>query len=146
MNRPSNNCILLVEDNPGDILLTKEALKNSKIRTRLHVVSNGEMALQYLSGINDNGGNTEPRLILLDLNLPKIDGREVLRFIKNKESLKHIPVIILSMSKSQEDILNCYKLHANCFISKPIDFEQFTDVMRSIETYWFSTVKLPYSG
>jgi chemotaxis family two-component system response regulator Rcp1 len=135
--------ILLVEDNLGDIRLTEEALKESKVLSRLNVVRNGEDAVEYL---RKTGGFTEsrrPDLILLDLNLPKKNGREVLAEIKMDEDLKRIPVVILTTSEAEQDIIQSYNLHANCYIIKPVNFDQFANVVRSIEHFWFSVVKLP---
>lgn len=135
--------ILLVEDNPGDARLAKEALKESKIHNNLYIVSDGEEALQFLRKEGEFSGAVTPDLILLDLNLPKIDGREVLDIVKRDENLKMIPVVILTTSRAEEDIVKSYKLHANCFISKPLDLDQFMKVVKSIEDFWLSIVKLP---
>ncbi len=135
--------ILLVEDNPGDARLAKEALKESKIHNNLYIVLDGEEALQFLRKEGEFSGAVTPDLILLDLNLPKIDGREVLDTVKRDENLKMIPVVILTTSRAEEDIIKSYKLHANCFISKPLDLDQFMKVVRSIEDFWLSIVKLP---
>jgi len=135
--------ILLVEDNPGDARLTREALSTSKVRNNLHRASDGEEAMRFL---RHEGGFAEvptPDLILLDLNLPRRDGREVLEDIKNDPALKHIPVVILTSSQAEEDILRSYRLHANCFITKPVDLEQLTRVVQGIEQFWFTLVKLP---
>lgn len=135
--------ILLVEDNPGDVLLTQEALRESKVANHLYVVRDGEEAMAFLrrQGLFDRA--VRPDLILLDLNLPKKDGREVLAEIKADEDLKRIPVVVLTVSQAEEDILKSYNLHANCFISKPLDLEQFMKVVRSIEDFWLTIVKLP---
>lgn len=138
--------ILLVEDNPGDVRLTKEALKESKLRNKLYTVGDGEEAMAFLRREGRYGDATRPDLILLDLNLPKKDGREVLGEIKSDQNLKRIPVVILTVSKAEEDILKSYNLHANCYISKPIDMEQFVKVVKSIEDFWFTIVKLPPDG
>jgi chemotaxis family two-component system response regulator Rcp1 len=135
--------ILLVEDNLGDIRLTKEALKDSKILNILNVVRNGEQALDYLRKSNEYTDAVRPDLILLDLNLPKKNGQEVLAEIKTDPDLKRIPVVILTTSKAELDILQSYNLHANCYIIKPVNFEDFTTVIRSIENFWFTVVKLP---
>jgi two-component system, chemotaxis family, response regulator Rcp1 len=135
--------ILLVEDNPDDIDLTIEALKDAKVDNILKVVRNGEEALSYLRGEGENHGALRPDLILLDLNMPKRDGREVLKEIKNHPSFRRIPVVILTTSQADEDILNTYDLHANCYITKPVDFNQFLKVIRSIEDFWLTVVKLP---
>jgi chemotaxis family two-component system response regulator Rcp1 len=135
--------ILLVEDNPGDARLAKEALKDSKIRNNLDTVGDGEEAIKYLKKEGKYANVSRPDLILLDLNLPKKDGREVLKEIKEHEDFKRIPVVILTMSKSEEDILKSYNLHANCYITKPIDLNQFVKVVKSIEDFWLTIVKLP---
>jgi CheY-like chemotaxis protein len=135
--------ILLVEDNPGDVELAKEALQESKLLSNLVTVSDGEAAVQYLRRQGQYKDAVRPDLIILDLNLPKKDGREVLKDIKEDENLKSIPVVILTMSKDEADMLKLYKLHANCFITKPIDFTQFINVVRAIENFWFTIVCLP---
>ena len=135
--------ILLVEDNPGDIRLTREAFKDGKIKNTLNVVMDGEEAIQYLRKTDAHKGAETPDIILLDLNLPKKDGREVLVEIKNDPVLKSIPVIILTTSSAQQDISNTYSNHANCYIMKPVDFSQFITVIRTIEDFWLSIVKLP---
>jgi len=137
--------ILVVEDSPGDVRLTIEALKDAKIHNHLNVVSDGEEALAFLRKQGQYANAPRPDLILLDLNLPKKDGREVLKEIKQEENLKRIPVVVLTISTAEKDILKAYDLHANCYINKPVDFEQFTDVVKSIEDFWFSVVKLPRS-
>ncbi len=135
--------ILLVEDNPGDVRLVIEGLKESKIINKLNVVEDGVEALAYLKKEGKYEGKTRPDLILLDLNLPKMDGREVLDIIKKDELTRRIPVVILTTSETDEDILKSYELHANCFITKPIDIEQFIKVVNAIGDFWFSIVKLP---
>jgi len=135
--------ILMVEDNPDDIELTMEALKDAKVGNILKVVKDGEEALMYLRSEDPFRGSPRPDLILLDLNMPKKDGREVLKEIKNDPSLRRIPVVILTTSQAEEDILHTYDLHANCYISKPVDFNQFLKVVRSIEDFWLTVVKLP---
>jgi len=135
--------ILMVEDNPDDIELTMEALKDAKVGNILKVVKDGEEALTYLRAEGPFRGSSRPDLILLDLNMPKKDGREVLKEIKNDPSLRRIPVVILTTSQAEEDILNTYDLHANCYITKPVDFNQFLKVVRSIEDFWLTVVKLP---
>jgi len=135
--------ILLVEDNPGDIRLTKEALKDGKIKNKLNVVMDGEEAILYLRKEGKYKDAETPDIILLDLNLPKKDGREVLAEIKSSNDLKCIPVIILTTSSAEQDILNTYSHHANCYITKPVDFNQFMNVIRTIEDFWLSIVKLP---
>lgn len=139
----SSIVILLVEDNPGDVRLTAEALRQAKIANSLHVVEDGEEALAFLSQEHDYCGAPFPDLILLDLNLPKKDGRELLADIKADEKLKQIPVVVLTTSQAEEDVLRAYKLAANCYITKPVDFPQFMKVVRSIEEFWLTVVKLP---
>jgi CheY-like chemotaxis protein len=135
--------ILVIEDNPADVRLIEEALKEGKFDNHLHVAEDGVEALQYLrrEGPYVNAG--KPDLILLDLNLPKMDGREVLARIKSDESLKNIPVVVLTTSKAEDDIMKTYNLHANCFITKPVGIDQFIKVVREIEDFWLSIVKLP---
>ncbi len=135
--------ILLVEDNPGDVRLTMEALRENKLRNRLSVVGDGVEAMAYLRRENQYADVPRPDLILLDLNLPKKDGREVLAEIKADEKLKRIPVVVLTTSKADEDIIKTYDLHANCFITKPVELEQFITVVKSIEHFWLAIVKLP---
>ena len=135
--------IFLVEDNPGDVRLTIEALKESKILNNLNVVEDGVEALDYLFNKGEYKDSPHPDLILLDLNLPKKDGREVLAEIKKDRNLKRIPVVILTTSEADEDIMETYELHANCYITKPVDIEQFIKVVKSIGDFWFSIVKLP---
>ena len=135
--------ILLVEDNPGDSDLAREALENSKFHNTLHIVDDGEKAMAFLRQQGVYAGMPRPELILLDLNLPRKDGREVLAEIKADEALKCIPVVILTTSQAEEDILKTYNLHANCYITKPIDLNRFLDVVRSIEDFWLSIVLLP---
>ena len=135
--------ILLVEDNPGDARLTKEALKESKVLNRLHVVGDGVAALAFLRRQDKYTRAVHPDLILLDLNLPKKDGREVLEEIKEDPNLRRIPVVILTISKDEEDIIKTYNLHANCYITKPVDFDQFMEVVKAIEEFWLAVVKLP---
>jgi CheY-like chemotaxis protein len=135
--------ILLVEDNPGDVRLTIEALKEGKVRNNLSVVKDGVEALAFLRREGNFAGAARPDLILLDLNLPKKDGREVLAEIKEDGVLRRIPVVVLTTSKAEEDILRTYDLHANCYITKPVDLEQFISVVRSIDDFWLSVVRLP---
>lgn len=135
--------ILLVEDNPGDVRLTQEALRDNKIRNNLSVVGDGVEALAYLNREGKYTDSPRPDLILLDLNLPKKDGREVLAEIKADEHLKRIPVVVLTTSKAEEDIVRAYDLRANCYITKPVDFDQFIRVVKSIEDFWLTMVKLP---
>ena len=135
--------ILLVEDNPADIRLAQEAFKDAKVHNILYTVGDGVEAMAFLRREGKYADAVRPDLILLDLNLPKKDGREVLAEIKTDEHLKLIPVVILTVSKDEEDILKTYNLHANCYITKPIDFEQFMKVVKSIEEFWLTIVKLP---
>lgn len=135
--------ILLVEDNAGDVRLTKEVLKDSKVRNNLIVATNGQEALDCLRKKGKYVGTVRPDLILLDLNLPVMDGREVLAQIKDDRELKRIPVVILTTSKAEEDILKTYNLHANCYVTKPVDLEQFCRVVKSLEDFWLAIVKLP---
>ena len=141
MGRPIE--ILLVEDNPADVRLTVEALKESKIRNRLNVAENGMEAMAYLRREGKYADATRPDLILLDLNLPLKDGREVLADIKADQDLKIIPIVILTTSKAEQDIVKTYNLHANCYVTKPVDLEQFITVVRAIEDFWLTIVKLP---
>jgi CheY-like chemotaxis protein len=135
--------ILLVEDNPGDVRLTREALKEGKVWNNLHVVEDGEAAIAFTKQTGPYANAPRPDIILLDLNLPRKDGREVLTILKADENLKRIPVVILTSSKAEEDILRAYDLNANCYITKPVDFEQFIRVVRVIEEFWLTVVKLP---
>jgi two-component system response regulator len=135
--------ILLVEDNPADIRLAQEAFKDAKVHNILYTVGDGVEAMAFLRRQGKYADAPRPDLILLDLNLPKKDGREVLAEIKTDERLKLIPVVILTVSKDEEDILKTYNLHANCYITKPIDFEQFMKVVKGIEEFWLTIVKLP---
>ena len=135
--------ILLVEDNPGDARLVKEALKDGKVLNELHVVSDGVEALDFLRRRGRYADAVRPDLILLDLNLPKKSGHEVLAEIKDDPDLKRIPVVVLTVSKAEEDIMITYNLHGNCFITKPIDFDQFVNVVKAIEDFWLTIVKLP---
>ncbi|HAT50390.1 MAG: response regulator [Nitrospirae bacterium] len=135
--------ILLVEDSPGDVELTREALADSKMLNRLNVVEDGEEAMKYLRQQGCYAHATRPDVVLLDLNLPRKDGREVLEEIKADDALKAIPVVILTTSQAGEDILRTYNLHANCYITKPVDINQFFAVVKSVENFWFSVVKLP---
>ena len=138
--------ILLVEDNEGDARLAREAMLESKMRNTLHHVSDGEEAMEFLRRVGKYADAPRPSLILLDLNLPKKDGREVLAEIKSDDELKHIPVVVLTQSSAEEDVLASYDLHANCYITKPVDFAQFIRVVRDIEDFWLSVVKLPPNG
>ena len=135
--------ILLIEDNPGDAELARDALEHSKIRNDLYVVSDGEAAMEFLKRKGAFAGAPRPGLILLDLNLPKKDGREVLAEIKADPDLKRIPVVVLTTSMAEQDVLQTYNLHANCYIKKPIDFGEFMKVVKSIENFWLTIVVLP---
>lgn len=135
--------ILLVEDNPGDIRLIEESLKQNKFLAELNILRDGEFVMDYLRKKGKYGDAVTPDLILLDLNLPKVDGRQLLYEIKSDEELKIIPVIVLTSSGEEEDVLKSYKLNANCYISKPVDLESFVKVVKSIESFWFTIVRLP---
>lgn len=135
--------ILLIEDNPGDVRLTREALKDSKIHNNLSVVEDGVEAMAFLRREGKYSESPRPDIILLDLNLPRKDGREVLEEIKNDETLKRIPVVVLTTSDDEQDILATYDLHANCYITKPVDLTRFVTIVKNIENFWFSIVKLP---
>jgi len=138
--------ILLVEDNPGDVRLTREALKEAKVINNLTVLKDGVEALAFLRQQGPYGGAVIPHLILLDLNLPKKDGREVLAEIKTDEKLKRIPVVVLTTSQDEQDVFKSYNLHANCYVTKPVDLEQFMTVVKSIEDFWLGIVMLPKNG
>jgi CheY-like chemotaxis protein len=135
--------VLLVEDNAGDIRLTKEAFEEGKVRLNLSVVRNGVEAMAFLRKEGDFAGTARPDLVLLDLNLPKKDGREVLKDMKNDPQLLRIPVVVLTTSESDEDVLGTYGLHANCYITKPVDMDQFIKVVKLIEEFWFVVAKIP---
>jgi len=135
--------ILLVEDSADDILLTEEALRDARIANELHSVMDGDAAMDFLRGEGQHEARTRPDLVILDLNLPKKDGRQVLREIKGDEELKDIPVIVLSTSGAAEDILDAYKHHVNAYVQKPIDFDEFINTVRSLEDFWLSIVRLP---
>ena len=135
--------ILLVEDNPGDVDLTRETLLDSKLLNHMSVVNNGVEAMAYLRREGKYVDATRPDLILLDLNLPKKDGREVLAEVKVDERLRRIPVVVLTTSSAEKDILQTYDLHANCYITKPVNLDQFSAVVRAIENFWFTIVRLP---
>ncbi|AAM04687.1 TPA: response regulator [Methanosarcina acetivorans] len=135
--------ILLVEDSEGDVGLIEEVFEEAKIRNNLHIVEDGEEAILFLRGEKQFSGISRPDIILLDLNLPKKDGREVLEEIKEDDDLKNIPVVVLTTSKAEEDVLKSYNLHANAYVTKPVDFDQFIRVIKSIEDFWLEVVKLP---
>jgi len=135
--------ILLVEDNAADVRLTEEAFKDAKVLNKIHVVNDGVEALRFLRQEGEYADVPFPDLILLDLNLPKKDGREVLADIKSDELLCKIPVVVLTTSQAEQDILKSYELHANCYVTKPVDFDQFTEIVNSIESFWLTIVRLP---
>ncbi|KAB3547684.1 MAG: response regulator [ANME-2 cluster archaeon] len=135
--------ILLVEDNPGDVRLTQEVLRDGRVRNNMSVVKDGVDAISFLHQTGEYVGAPRPDIILLDLNLPKKDGREVLAEIKADPDLKNIPVVVLTTSSAEQDIFRSYDLHANCYITKPVDLDQFIRVIRSIEDFWLTIVKLP---
>lgn len=141
--RGSPISILLVEDNPGDVRLTQEAFKEGKILNHMTVVWDGEEAMSVLRGEGEHAGKELPDLVLLDLNLPKKDGREVLQEMKADPVLKMIPVVVLTTSKAEEDVLGSYQHNANCYITKPVEFEKFVEVVESISNFWLTIVKLP---
>jgi CheY-like chemotaxis protein len=138
--------VLLVEDNPGDVRLTREALRDNKVHIHLSLVEDGVEAVTFLRREGKYANAPRPDLILLDLNLPRKDGREVLKEIKGDGDLKQIPVVILTTSTAEQDILRTYDFHANCYITKPVDFEQFLRVVKAIEDFWLIVVKLPKGG
>ena len=135
--------LLLIEDNEGDILLTKEAFEDSSMIADIHVVKDGMAAINYFNKVLEDATLTLPDLVLLDINLPKKNGQEVLQFIKNNEILKLIPVIMLTTSSSDKDIINSYKNQANCYIMKPVDINTFLNIISKIEDFWLATAKLP---
>jgi chemotaxis family two-component system response regulator Rcp1 len=147
MTGPRGECrpieILMVEDNPGDVRLTVEALKEGKVRNNFHTVEDGVEAMAFLRRQGRHAEAPRPDLILLDLNLPKMNGREVLAEIKEDPELRRIPVVILTVSKAEQDIVKSYNLHANCYITKPVDLDQFLEVVKSIENFWLTVVMLP---
>ena len=135
--------VLMVEDDPDDVYLTQQALRTGRMRVDMPVVGDGVLAMQYLRGEQPYAGRRRPDLVLLDLNLPRMDGREVLSAIKEDPGLTDIPVVILTTSKAEEDIAASYRHHASCYISKPVGIDQFRSVVESIETFWFTIVQLP---
>jgi chemotaxis family two-component system response regulator Rcp1 len=135
--------VLLVEDNPADVRLTREALTEGKVRNNLHVAPDGIAALEMLRRKGSHADAPRPDLILLDLNLPRMNGRELLAEIKEDESLRQIPVVVLTTSEAEEDIVRSYQLHANCYVTKPVGLEQFLMVVRQIDSFWLEVVKLP---
>ena len=145
MNSPPDHVhVLLVEDDPGDVLMTKEAFEHHKIRNPLHVAEDGVEALRFLKREGPFGEAPRPGLILLDLNLPRKDGRELLGEIKQDPGLRTIPVVVLTTSEAEEDILRSYELHANAYVTKPVDFEKFVEVVRKIDDFWVTVVQLPH--
>ncbi|WP_248963764.1 response regulator [Sphaerisporangium perillae] len=138
--------VLLVEDDPGDVLLTREAFEHNKVQNKLHVVSDGEQAMAFLRQEGEYAEAPRPDLVLLDLNLPRKDGREVLEDIKGDADLRSIPVVVLTTSEAEEDILRSYHLHANAYVAKPVDFDQFIKVVRQIDDFFVTVVKLPRTG
>ena len=138
--------ILLIEDSPADVRLTREALQEEKLYNNLHVVTEGEEALAFLRREGRYARAPRPDLILLDLNLPRMSGREVLSTIKRDESLRSIPVVVLTISAAEKDIISAYNLQANCYITKPIDLEQFSKVVKTVREFWLTIVKLPPRG
>lgn len=141
LGRPAD--FLLVEDNPGDVRLTQEALKNYKVQNNLHVATDGEEAMAFLRRQGKYGNAPRPDIILLDLNLPKKDGREVLAEIKSDPNLKAIPVVIITSSEAEQDVVKSYNLNANCYVTKPVNLDQFIKVVQSINDFWLTIVKLP---
>jgi two-component system, chemotaxis family, response regulator Rcp1 len=139
-NRPID--ILLVEDNPGDVRLTREALKDAKVLNEIYVARDGVEAMQFVHNEGSFANAPMPDMILLDLNLPKKDGREVLAEIKKDPKLRHIPIVVLTTSKADEDIIRTYNLHANAYITKPVDLSRFVEIMHALEQFWFTIVKL----
>ena len=135
--------ILMIEDNPDDVELTREALRDAKVLNDIHVAGDGIEGLAFLRREGEYAHAPRPDLILLDLNMPRMDGRELLEVIKADEELKSIPVVVLTTSAAEADVLRSYRLHANCYITKPVDFEQFVKIVRLIEEFWFTVVKLP---
>ena len=141
LGRPAD--FLLVEDNPGDVRLTQEALKSHKVQNNLHVATDGEEAMAFLRRQGKYANAPRPDIILLDLNLPKKDGREVLAEIKSDPDLKAIPVVIITSSEAEQDIIKSYNLNANCYVTKPVDLDQFIKVVQSVKDFWLTIVKLP---
>jgi CheY-like chemotaxis protein len=135
--------VLLVEDDPGDVLLIREAFADNKVHNNLNVVNDGEQALAYLRQEGEYAGALRPDLVLLDLNLPRKDGREVLAEVKADERLRSIPVVVLTTSEAEEDVLKSYQLHANAYVTKPVDFERFVAIVRQIDDFFVSVVRLP---
>jgi CheY-like chemotaxis protein len=135
--------VLLVEDDPGDVLMTREALADNKVRNTLHVVSDGLAAMEFLHKRGEYADAPTPDLMLLDLNLPRMDGREVLAAVKGDPELRQIPIVVLTTSESEEDVLRSYELHANAYVTKPVDFDRFIEVVRQIDEFFVGIVRLP---
>ncbi len=142
-DQPRTINVLLVEDDPGDVLMTREAFEDNKVANRLAVVSDGVSAMEYLRKQGPYADAPTPDLVLLDLNLPRMDGREVLQALKEDEELRRIPVVVLTTSEAEEDVLRSYSLHANAYVTKPVDFDRFIDVVRQIDEFFVSVVRLP---
>jgi len=138
--------VLLVEDDPGDVLMTREAFEDNKVANELHVVSDGAEALAFLRKEGEFAGVPTPDLVLLDLNLPRMDGREVLAAVKADAELRQIPIVVLTTSEAEEDVLRSYALHANAYVTKPVDFDRFIEVVRKIDDFFVSVVRLPNSS
>lgn len=136
--------ILLVEDDPGDVLMTREAFADYKLRNQLHVVDDGEKALRFLRREGEYADVPRPDLVLLDLNLPRMDGRQVLQAVKSDAELASIPVVVLTTSEAEEDVVRSYSLHANAYVTKPVDFDRFIDVVRQIDDFFVTVVRLPH--
>ncbi|NCT92069.1 response regulator [Cellulomonas sp. APG4] len=143
MNEQKQIDVLLVEDDPGDVLMTREAFEENKVANRLAVVNDGASAMQYLRKEGPYADAPTPDMVLLDLNLPRMDGREVLAAMKSDEALGRIPVVVLTTSEAEEDVLRSYALHANAYVTKPVDFQRFIDVVRQIDDFFVSVVRLP---
>ena len=135
--------VLLVEDDPGDVLMTREAFEHNKVRNRLSVVADGVSALEFLRKEGEHAGAPTPDLVLLDLNLPRMDGREVLEAMKSDPHMRSIPVVVLTTSEAEEDVIRRYSLHANAYVTKPVDFDRFIDVVRQIDEFFVEVVRLP---
>lgn len=135
--------VLLVEDDPGDVLMTREAFEHNKVRNRLSVVADGVSALEFLRKEGEYADAPTPDLILLDLNLPRMDGREVLEALKSDAAMRSIPVVVLTTSEAEEDVVRSYSLHANAYVTKPVDFDRFIDVVRQIDEFFVEVVRLP---
>jgi CheY-like chemotaxis protein len=143
VDRPDPIEVLLVEDDPGDVLLIREAFEDNKVANRLHVVADGVEALDFMRQMGEHADAPRPDLVLLDLNLPRKDGREVLAEVKADERLRRIPVVVLTTSESEEDVLRSYALHANAYVTKPVDFDRFIEVVRKIDDFFVTVVRLP---